>query len=82
MGKVLPQSKQKIGQNEIISSPGNIKSHYSPNKPLYMLGEYPKELNTKNAAFLSFGKIPESEFKYIEYISETGNLYEAAIDLF
>jgi len=80
--KVLPQSKLNIEKSEIISSPGNIKSHYSPNKPLYILGEHSIELNTKNAAFLSFGKKPESEFKIIEYLSETGNLYEAAINLF
>jgi len=80
--KILPQSKQKIDKSEIISSPGNIKSHYSPNKPLYILGEHSKELDTKNAAFLSFGKIPGSEFQRIEYLSENGNLYEAAINLF
>lgn len=80
--KVLPQSKLKFNKNEIISSPGNIKSHYSPNKPLYILGEYSKELNTKNAAFLSFGRKADSEFKHIEYLSETGNLHEAAINLF
>lgn len=80
--KVLPQSKIEINKSEIISSPGNIKSHYSPNKPLYILGENSKKLNTKNAAFLSFGKIPDNEFKIIEYLSETGNVYEAAINLF
>lgn len=82
LDKVLPQSKQEINKSEIILSPGNIKSHYSPNKPLYILGENSKELNTKNAAFLSFGKKPVDEFKLIEYLSETGNLYEAAINLF
>lgn len=80
--KVLPPSKQNVCKNEIISSPGNIKSHYSPDKPLYILGEYSKVLNTKNAAFLSFGKKPDSEFKHIEYLSENGNLYEAAANLF
>jgi L-threonylcarbamoyladenylate synthase len=80
--KVLPYSQQDIDQNETVSSPGNIKSHYSPNKPLYILGENSKGLDTKNAAFLSFSKIPEEEFKLIEYLSENGNLDEAAINLF
>jgi L-threonylcarbamoyladenylate synthase len=79
---VMPQSKQKIRKSELISSPGNINSHYSPNKPLYILGEYTKELNTKNAAFLSFGKKPGGEFKMIEYLSENANPYEAANNLF
>jgi L-threonylcarbamoyladenylate synthase len=80
--KVLPQSKLAVSKREMISSPGNIKSHYSPNKPLYILGENSSKLKTENAAFLSFGKMPESEFKLVEYLSETGNLYEAAINLF
>jgi L-threonylcarbamoyladenylate synthase len=80
--KVLPQSKLAVSKKEMISSPGNIKSHYSPNKPLYLLDEKPGNLNTKNAAFLSFGKPPDSDFKIVEYLSETGNLYEAAINLF
>jgi L-threonylcarbamoyladenylate synthase len=80
--EVLPQSEQSAFNNEIISSPGNIKSHYSPIKPLYILGENPKQLNTKNAAFLSFGAKPSSEFKLVEYLSESGNLHEAAVNLF
>ena len=79
---VIPQSKLGISKTELLSSPGNIKSHYSPNKPLYILGEHPNNLNTKNAAFLSFGSKPEQEFKQIEYLSETADLREAAIKLF
>lgn len=79
---IIPQSKQEISKTELLSSPGNIKSHYSPNKPLYILGEHPNNLNTKNAAFLSFGSKPEQEFKQIEYLSETSDLREAAIKLF
>lgn len=80
--KVLPQSKQKNRKNEISSSPGYLKSHYRPNKPLYILGEHPQKMNTKNGAFLSFGKKPDREYKLIEYLSKNGNLYEAAINLF
>lgn len=79
---VLPYSELSANKNEIISSPGHIKSHYSPNKPLYILGENSKELNTRNAAFLSFGAKPKSEFKLVEYLSENGNLHEAAVNLF
>lgn len=79
---VLPQSNVKLSKRELQASPGNIKSHYSPNKPLYILGEHPKGLSTKNAAFLSFGLKPELEFKRVEYLSETANLREAAIKLF
>jgi len=79
---VLPRSKQTAGRQELRSSPGNIKSHYSPQKPLYILGEHPQNLNTENAAFLSFGKVPVSGFKVVEYLSKNGDLHEAAINLF
>lgn len=79
---VLPNSELSAKKNEIISSPGHIKSHYSPNKPLYILGENSKELKTKNAAFLSFGTKPSSEFKLVEYLSSSANLHEAAVNLF
>ncbi len=80
--KVIPQSVQIIDKNELSASPGNIKSHYSPNKPLYILGEHSKNFDTKNAAFLSFGSNPITEFKHIEYLSDKGDLYEAAANLF
>jgi L-threonylcarbamoyladenylate synthase len=80
--KVLPHSNQDIDQSEMVSSPGNIKSHYSPDKPLYILGENPKGLNTKKAAFLSFSMKPDREYKLIEYLSENGNMDEAAVKLF
>jgi L-threonylcarbamoyladenylate synthase len=80
--QVIPYSKQKITLHEKISSPGIVKSHYSPEKPLYILGEYNKIPNTENAAFLSFGSVPVTTFKRIEYLSENGNLKEAAVNLF
>lgn len=80
--QVIPYSKQKITLHEKLSSPGIVKSHYSPEKPLYISGESNKIPNTENAAFLSFGSVPETTFKRIEYLSENGNLKEAAVNLF
>lgn len=79
---VLPCSNEATAKNEEISAPGHIKSHYSPNKPLYILGEYTKDLNTSNAAFLSFGSDPEGTYKIIEQLSKDRNLHEAAVNLF
>ncbi len=80
--KVLPYSKKASTQKEKLSSPGVINSHYSPVKPLYILGEYDKIPDTANAAFLSFGSKPTGNFERTEYLSETGNLKEAAVNLF
>ncbi len=80
--QVIPYSKQKITLHEKLSSPGIVKSHYSPEKPLYISGENNKIPITDNAAFLSFGSIPVTTFKRIEYLSENGNLKEAAVNLF
>ncbi len=79
---VLPQSTQSIENDELISSPGHIKSHYSPTKPIYILNRNIKLTDTKNAAFLSFGSLPDFEVKTIEYLSASGNLVEAAVNLF
>ncbi|MBN2747302.1 MAG: threonylcarbamoyl-AMP synthase [Bacteroidales bacterium] len=79
---VLPQSLQSIENDEQISSPGHIKSHYSPTKPIYILNEDSKRMNTKNAAFLSFGSSAEFDVKTTEFLSSSGNLTEAAVNLF
>lgn len=80
--KVLPYSKKASTEVEKISSPGVINSHYSPEKPLYILGEYDKLPDTVNAAFLSFGSKPDGVFKRTEYLSENKSLKEAAVNLF
>lgn len=80
--KVMPYSKKSTTHKEKLSSPGIIKSHYSPEKPLYILGENDKIPNTENAAFLSFGSRATGNFKRTEFLTENRDLKEAAVNLF
>lgn len=80
--EIIPHSFTATINKEIISAPGNLESHYSPVKPLYLWGEHLKDMDTKNAAFLSFGTIPVQKYKTIEYLSRKADLYEAAANLF
>ncbi|PKP53201.1 MAG: threonylcarbamoyl-AMP synthase [Bacteroidetes bacterium HGW-Bacteroidetes-1] len=82
LSKVLPMSG-KLSEDILISaSPGLMKSHYSPEKPVYILGEHdiPQELS--NAAFLSFNGSAPEDYKTIAYLSHSGNLQQAAVNLF
>lgn len=65
-----------------LASPGLLKSHYSPNKPLYIAGETSKSIDPSRAGYIAFGKKPEGNYKLVEYLSETGDMVEAAAHLF
>jgi L-threonylcarbamoyladenylate synthase len=80
--EILPHSHIGTINKEIISAPGNLESHYSPDKPLYIQGEQLKDLDIKKGAFLSFGTIPHEDFKIVEFLSTKADLYEAAANLF
>lgn len=64
-----------------LQSPGLLKSHYSPSKPLYILDKI--KSFPKNSGLISFKK-PENnpDVAIIEVLSEKGDLEEAAINLF
>ncbi len=68
------------GKNIKISSPGLLKSHYSPLKPLYFIDD----INNipANAGIILHKKIPEITFRNCIYTSETENLLEVASNLF
>ncbi len=86
--KVIPQSKESI-TNNILESPGLLKSHYSPDKPIYIESQLTKEqkeiLNNQpkeNKAYISFsGKTPD-KYGIIEFLSKKSDLKEAASNLF
>lgn len=80
---VLPISKT-AGRKTQLKSPGLLKSHYSPKKPLYIV-ENPC-VNYKSqteAGLISFGE-PDSScrFSHVEILSKTRNPVEAAANLF
>ncbi|MDX8340157.1 L-threonylcarbamoyladenylate synthase [Draconibacterium sp. IB214405] len=80
--KVLPQSKTKEA-NSPIKSPGQLKSHYSPRKPMYLLGNEPEYLENKKYGFLAFSKVKEPEkYHLIERLSDNKDLGEAAAKFF
>lgn len=82
LATVLPESALKIDHQEYISAPGQINSHYSPTKPLYILGTFDQKLEYSKGAFLSFGSTPKEHYKQVEYLTHTGDFIEAAIHLF
>lgn len=71
------------GKNDVITAPGMIKSHYSPNKPFYILNEKVKSrIDKSKAGIISFSGKDTEGFKRIIYLSETQDLSEAAANLF
>ncbi len=70
--QVLTLSETK---STIIMAPGQMKKHYSPKLPLRINAAYP----VKDEAFIAFGK---TGIKYDLNLSESGNLEEAAKNLF
>jgi L-threonylcarbamoyladenylate synthase len=85
---VIPKSKNS-STKYALSSPGLMKSHYSPQKPIFIESELTQKgalflKNNKliNGAYISFsGKTPP-EFSKIEYLSRSSDLKEAAVNLF
>ncbi len=86
---VLPQSERPARSDHQPASPGLLKSHYSPEKPIFIEGlkrddldHYLKSRNIGRGAYLSFsGKRPE-DFRVVEYLSRNSDLKEAAVNLF
>jgi L-threonylcarbamoyladenylate synthase len=68
------------GKNIKISSPGLLKSHYSPTKPLYFLTDNIKIEEGSGVIFHS--KTADQPYPVCIYTSLTGNLLEIASNLF
>lgn len=66
-----------------IQAPGQLRSHYSPRKPLYLHDSVPDKL-PEYAALLIFEPhpIPEGAKSKIVLLSSTGDLTEAAANMF
>jgi L-threonylcarbamoyladenylate synthase len=76
--RIVPTS-----ENGNIKSPGQMKSHYAPNKPLILLDNIPENL-PENSGLILFNssKIPINSSCKITYLSKNNNLTEAAANLF
>jgi len=79
---VLPYSTSPVNNDPFFASPGLMKSHYSPSKPLYLEGNYQPMADISNAGYISFTGVNIDGYKRVEYLSHTGNLAEAATNLF
>lgn len=64
------------------SSPGLMKSHYSPEKPLYVIGEGHVPYKSENAGLICFGNCDTSGYKTVYNLSERSDMIEAAVNLF
>ena len=69
---------QKILYSEKINAPGQLKKHYSPKTPVRLNVVKPKF----DEAFLAFGKLKFKNNDNSLNLSYTGNLNEAAFNLF
>jgi L-threonylcarbamoyladenylate synthase len=71
------------GTEKHIQAPGQLKSHYSPRKPLYLYDKMPEVL-PEYAGLLLFepSPIPEGAQAKIRLLSATGDLLEAASNMF
>lgn len=72
-----PASKKEAVKQ---ASPGFLKSHYSPTKPLYFSDNFTG--NTANAGILTFSGKNTAGFKFVEVLSKNADLKQAAINLF
>ena len=74
----------KNNQSSNPKAPGMVKSHYSPGKPLEIIHLdkiiSEESLNSDGIGFISFQK--KYDLPFVVTLSESGNLEEAAFNLF
>jgi len=80
--EVVPKSKLNSDKTK-LKSPGLLKSHYSPRKPIYIIGESDIEGDLTKAGLITFANFNvENKYKRVEVLSPNRNLNEAAVNLF
>ena len=80
--QVVPKASKTVSTETIIA-PGMLKSHYSPGKPFYILGEYlPENLHLERAGLIAFASPESSRYQYVIQPTTTGDLKEYAIKMF
>lgn len=64
-------------------SPGMLKAHYSPNKPMFIIGDsLPQKYKRETGAILSFSGKDTRGYKVVEYLTQNKDLKEYAANLF
>lgn len=79
--KVLPASLSKVAEHA-PASPGLLKSHYSPLKPIFIEGRSNIIPDTSRAGYLSFNGHFPNGFKKVDFLSKSSDLKDAAVNLF
>ncbi len=81
--EVIPQTKvlNKTG-DENLPSPGLLKSHYSPKKPLYLLNDDEFVFPDKSGVILHAKKNKKLNVEKLIYTSKNRNLIEVAANMF
>jgi L-threonylcarbamoyladenylate synthase len=77
--KILPASS-RAASSAGLPAPGLLKAHYSPAKPLYFAGQ--KEIDKTRAGLISLRGANTGGYKLAEILSPSGDLREAAANLF
>ena len=72
-----------VSNSQKINAPGQLKDHYSPEKPFFLVDEIPETL-ASNIGLILFNSMQLPKYKEckIIYLSKTGDLLEAASNLF
>ncbi|HSV89257.1 MAG TPA: L-threonylcarbamoyladenylate synthase [Bacteroidales bacterium] len=80
--QIVPMAA-KPGLQEKIIAPGMLKSHYSPSKPFYILGEsMPENLPASRAGLIALASREGSGYKKVIQPTTNGDLKEYAIRMF
>lgn len=70
-------------RNTFGIAPGMLKAHYSPEKPMFILGyPLPLEFRREEAALLSFSGEDVQGYKIVELLTQSKDLAEYAVNLF
>ncbi|HSV43808.1 MAG TPA: L-threonylcarbamoyladenylate synthase [Candidatus Bathyarchaeia archaeon] len=81
--KAVPHLKVIEESNTSVASPGMLKAHYSPNKPMFILGDVlPKKFKKQRGAIVSFSGKEIRGYKIVEQLTQNEDLKEYAANLF
>lgn len=81
--ELIPYHELGIDKQENIVSPGMLKSHYSPSKPIYIIEDKaPTSEERKKAGLLSYSGKDSANYQIVDLLSPDGNLKTYAVNLF
>lgn len=78
---ILPYYCETENYNKVLAS-GMMKSHYSPEKPLFILGEHNIHFSKAELGLISFSGQNTEGYKKVIYVSKNNDLKEYAVNLF